>query len=353
MPIIRFRENMIAVSADFEGMFIQVGVLPDDQPYLRFLLLEDPTSDVVVHRYMRQIFGSKDSPTYANYSHQCTGRDNYDNFPEAAQAVLTKFFMDDCLDAFSTTEEANEVSKELVKLPLKGVFKLTKFGSNLRTVLKAKGKDSEVDGGTETHVLGLKWNGANDTLVVSRFLNPNPQPCLNERVVLKCLAIVFGSTGIVAPFTFQARLWLKEIWNLQGLQWDTEIPESIANQFIHWNQCLPLLKTPRSYFSCIVNALDLHAFEDSSQDVFAAVAYLRAKARTADGSASFTLPFVFGKIRFAPMNALSIPKLELQASLLAAQVKVLVLDALIVEVKRVYMWTDSTNVLHWSLLLTA
>ncbi len=41
--IIRFRQHKIAVSADIEGMFLQVGVLEQDQPSLRFLWREDPT----------------------------------------------------------------------------------------------------------------------------------------------------------------------------------------------------------------------------------------------------------------------------------------------------------------------
>ena len=41
--LLRFRQHLFAVSADFEGMFLQVGVLPCDQPSLRFLWREDPT----------------------------------------------------------------------------------------------------------------------------------------------------------------------------------------------------------------------------------------------------------------------------------------------------------------------
>ena len=36
--LLRFRQHPYAVSADIEGMFLQVGVLPSDQPSLRFLL---------------------------------------------------------------------------------------------------------------------------------------------------------------------------------------------------------------------------------------------------------------------------------------------------------------------------
>ena len=136
--IIGFRENVVVEPAEIEGMFLQVGVLPD-QPSLRFLWYN-----------MRHICGSKDSPTCANYALRRTRRDNYDKFRKAAQALLTKFYMNDYLDSFSTTEEAIEGSQKLVKLLQKGGFKLTKIGSNNKTVLEAISQDSEVDEGTET-----------------------------------------------------------------------------------------------------------------------------------------------------------------------------------------------------------
>ena len=40
--LLRFRQHYFAVSADIEGMFLQVGILPEDQPSLRFLWREDP-----------------------------------------------------------------------------------------------------------------------------------------------------------------------------------------------------------------------------------------------------------------------------------------------------------------------
>ena len=46
--LMRFREHKYAISADIEGMFMQVGLLENDQHSLRFLWREDPTSDVNV-----------------------------------------------------------------------------------------------------------------------------------------------------------------------------------------------------------------------------------------------------------------------------------------------------------------
>ena len=57
-------------------MILQFGVLPSDQPSLRFLWRQEPTINVAVHQYTRHISGAKDSPTAANYALQRTARGN-------------------------------------------------------------------------------------------------------------------------------------------------------------------------------------------------------------------------------------------------------------------------------------
>ena len=59
-------------------------VIPDDKPSLGFLWREDPASENAVYQYFRHIFGSKDSPTCANYALRRTATDNKATFPEAA-----------------------------------------------------------------------------------------------------------------------------------------------------------------------------------------------------------------------------------------------------------------------------
>ena len=64
--VFRFRQYPNALSADIEGMFLQVGVIPKDQPSLRFLWREDQSTEVAVFQYVRHIFGAKDSPPSPN-----------------------------------------------------------------------------------------------------------------------------------------------------------------------------------------------------------------------------------------------------------------------------------------------
>ena len=110
--LLRVRQHKYAVSADIEGMFLQVGVREEDQHSLRFLWREDPTSSVVVHQYTRHIFGARDSPTCANFALQKTASDNQAEYPEAALAVVQKFYMDDYLDSFQNRDGALKLGRD-------------------------------------------------------------------------------------------------------------------------------------------------------------------------------------------------------------------------------------------------
>ena len=134
--LLHFRQHHFALSADFGGMFLQVGVLPEDQPSLCFLWRGDPTANVVVHQYTRHIFGARDSPSCANYALQRTARDNQAMFPDAASAALEKFYMDDYLDSFEDPDVAFKLSQELIALLALGGFKLTKFITNVTKINK-------------------------------------------------------------------------------------------------------------------------------------------------------------------------------------------------------------------------
>ena len=94
------------------------------------------------------------------------------------------------------------------------------------------------------------------------------------------------------------------------------------------------LTIPRSYFTEPFDRIELHMFGDSLQDVFCAVAFLLARLASLHQT---ELAFVFGKARVAPMKALSIPKLELQAALLATRLQKEILKGLTFKVTDLFM----------------
>ena len=357
--LMRFRQHPYAVSADIEGMFLQVGVIPEDRPSLRFLWREDPATDVAVYHNVRHIFGSKDSPTCANYALQQTARHNRIQFLEAANSVENNFYLDDYLQSSPTVNEATKKAQDLVEMLAKGGFNLTKFVSNVLGLVKivdpkyqlpSESNEKVLVTDEETsHILGLKWNHSRDTLVVSRGTTPDLNRPVTQRVFLSLVSAVYDPIGLAAPYTVTARLLLKDIWRLSGQQWDNNLPDNVCKKILDRAAELHNLSEitiPRCSFRGTMRNVELHVFGESSQDVFAAVAFLRARVSSNERTGT-QLAFVFGKARVAPMKALTIPKLELQAALLAARLKDEIQQALTVPVDRTFMWTDSTTVLQW------
>ena len=137
-----------------------------------------------------------------------------------------------------------------------------------------------------SHVLGLKGDHTNDTLVVIRGTSCTITKSLTQRLVLCLVSKVFDPIGLVAPFTAGARLLLKDIWRVTGQQWDDELPQDMVQRFLVWSADLPKLeniKIPRRYLSGTFDNIELHMFGDSSQDTFSAVAFLRAPVKTPTG----------------------------------------------------------------------
>ena len=72
------------------------------------------------------------------------------------------------------------------------------------------------------HVLGLKWDHNNGTLLVSRGTNSTITKSITQRLVLSLVSKVYDPIGLVAPFTVGARLILKDIWRVNEQIWDDE-----------------------------------------------------------------------------------------------------------------------------------
>ena len=93
-----------------------------------------------------------------------------------------------------------------------GGFKLTKFVSNVpnladrihgppqSTEPKAIASSKE----DFSHLLELKWDHNNDTLVVSRGTSSTVTKSLTQRLVLRLVSKVLDLIGLVAPFTVGA-----------------------------------------------------------------------------------------------------------------------------------------------------
>ena len=180
-------------------------------------------------------------------------------------------------------------------------------------------------------------------------MNSDHYRTLTQRIELNLVSAVYDPIGLVAAYTVKTQLLLKDVWQLSGQYWDDHLPDHIVDKFVEWIDELTKLTEItflRSNFDGQAEQVELHIFGNISRDVFSSVAFLRVKMTI--GSRSRTeLAFVFGKARVAPMKPLTIPKLELQAALLAARLRKEIQLAFTIPIERTFMWTDTTTVIQW------
>ena len=363
--ILRFRVNSVAVAADVRRMFHQVFVSPEDRGALCYLWFPDGdlTKDPKTYQMLVHIFGATSSPSVCGYALRKTATDNTEDFPrETVDAVMQDFYVDDLLKSFKTTGEVVEITKQLQKLLARGGFKLTKFMSNEREVLRAfqpedraptfKNLDLKLDSLPVDRALGIHWNVEDDTfnLVVGDTIQPE-----TRRGVLSSIATIYDPLGYAGPLLLPGREINQEPSCRMKYEWDERLPEELIARWREWNNGLASLNNfsiPRAFIPSDfgdVERVELHHFADASEGHgYGTVSYLRFVNK--EGRIHVT--FVMGKSRVRPLRSgVSVPKLELTAATLLIKMNELIGRELNgrIEINSVTFWTDSVIVLRYIL----
>ncbi|XP_073950071.1 uncharacterized protein [Choristoneura fumiferana] len=258
--------------------------------------------------------------------------------------------------------------------------------------------------------LGLLWYPGTDELGFDVSLKRIPDCIIQhkqrptKRIMLRVIMSIFDVFGFLSPFIIQGRIMLQDTWRLD-IGWDNEIPNDIYKKWCEWIELLKIInkiRVPRYYYSAsemenklvadgasafpqpsatsattqprvdayaagetsatkpaarsptplpAANAksknasymnLELHVFSDAAVKAMSAVAYWRWY-----DEGEIKIAFVASKCRVAPVKSLTVPRLELQAALLAARLADAIQKAHKLDVARRYFWCDSTTVLHW------
>ena len=137
---------------------------------------------------------------------------------------------------------------------------------------------------------------------------------------------------------------IQDLWK-QNLSWDEDVPSDHENPWLNWISDisnLTSIEIPRPYFLTGISTRQLHIFCDSSQLAYGAVAYLRGES----GAEVYTA-FVMAKTKVAPIKTQTLPRLELLAALLGAQLsEYLTKTPQLTKTKcEVTYWSDSQIVL--------
>lgn len=155
---------------------------------------------------------------------------------------------------------------------------------------------------------------------------------------------IFDPLGLIAPYVLKAKLLLLILMiSRKRLGWDDPLQEADKEQWKHWLNDLPKLQEkqvdhcfkPKRFGE--VKEVQLHLFSDASCQGYAAIVYLHLK----DVTNQVHRTFVMGKARLAPRREISIPRLELTASVISVRLSKIIQE----ELAHIYYWTDSTSML--------
>ncbi|XP_058456954.1 uncharacterized protein LOC131434306 [Malaya genurostris] len=357
-----FRERRIAFGGDLREMFHQLKIIKEDRQAQRFLFRFSPKEDPKVYVMDVAIFGSTCSPSSAQFVKNRNAEEHASRYPEAADAIINRHYVDDYFDSVDTIQEAVTKAKQVKLIHKNGGFDIRHWVSNAPDVLSSLGEEKPI---TAIHfnrdketlkerVLRIVWNPILDEFSFStkqreelnQYLHEGKKP--TKRIALSCVMGFFDPLGLLSLFTIHGKIVLQHLWR-KGCNWDTVVDEEGWRLWRRWVGLLPdieAIRIPRCFIgnalSTEIESLDIHVFTDSSEHAYGCVAFLRALI---NGKVHCSL--IMSRAKVAPLKRQSIPRLELMAALLGARISQTILRMLTLRVSRCILWTDSRTVCSW------
>ncbi|XP_053395800.1 uncharacterized protein LOC128555967 [Mercenaria mercenaria] len=340
--LLRFRLHKIALVADIEKAFLQIGLQLDQRDVTRFLWLKDinaPTVDsrnIQEYRFCRVPFGVISSPFLLGATVQ-SHMDTYNT--DLAQQVKDNMYVDNLITGTSTEGEAIHFY-----MFGKASMNLREWISNSDIVNKYIPSDSRADTDSMS-VLGLCWDPKNYTISL-KPAEVCDMKSPTKRAILKNVASKFDPLGLFSPVLLRGKLLIQQLWQ-KGLDWDDEISEEDASQWNIINSDLESLSSQKLQ-RCVTTErgncvhYSLICFCDASKLAYSTAIYLRQST-----TVETKTELVFSKSRLAPVKVMTIPKLEIMAVAIGVRCIKFVQCQLKLPLQHLQLYTDSQCVLKW------
>ncbi len=189
------------------------------------------------------------------------------------------------------------------------------------------------------------WNLESDSFGFQVSQEEKP---FTKRGILSTVQSLYDPLGFVAPITIQGKVLIREL-SSKEYDWDDPLPSDKQVSWKLWKESLLELEKlhfKRRYVPIPLvssQSRELCLFSDASTQAIAAVAYLRV---TNDENQCH-VGFVMGKAKLAPHPAHTVPRLELCAAVLAAEMADTICCEMDIEMHAVRFFTDSRIVLGY------
>lgn len=339
--IIRFRKFVIAVTADITKMYRQINIHSNDR-FLQLIFWRKSTNEPLsIFKLNTVTYGTTSAPFLAIRTLKQLASDEYSQYPNAARILLEEMYVDDLISGADTVKSAETIKTEMTDLLAAGGFELRKWASNNKSIVPL---DEENKHNSLVNILGLIWDSQNDVINISlaKFGKHTP---IKKRNILSEIAQLYDPLGLCAPVVFSAKRFMQQLWAIPSLGWDDEVPDPFKTIWVEFSSqinSLDTIQVPRCIIDSNREVLELHGFGDASEKGYGCCLYVRSINK----NNQYICHILCAKSKVAPLKGQTIPRLELCASLLLAQLYEKVIAAMKIKFTRIILWTDSEITLH-------
>lgn len=166
--LVKFRGNVIGITADIEKAFHQIVIAEKDRNMLRLLWFNDvrtTTPQIVHYQFCRLVLGLTPSPAILRGVIQYHLSKYQKSNPYVAQLLAETLYVDDFPGGADDAQKGFKLYQEAKEIMKAGGFNLRKWRTNSSTLQKcineAEAKPNEEEG-KPVKILGLCWNTEKD-----------------------------------------------------------------------------------------------------------------------------------------------------------------------------------------------
>ena len=351
--LIRFRCHKVGLILDISKFYNSIDSVERDQHIRRVLWSPVVGEAPVTYLTTCVNFGDRAAGCVAITALRKTAGMFGDINPEAARMLREDAYVDDIITGVETKAQGALVDKDIREIGEKGnfVFKpVVLSGDNI----------------APQTVLGIEWKPKEDVLSILCKVNvsakrkgartgcdldldllmENLPETLTMRETFSIIMAQFDPLGLIGPITLQLKLVMRKLagGGADKMKWDAEIPHEVDRDF---KKVLLKLKDAKELSfkrgvvpDNVIGMPSIAIFCDGSQMAYCALAYLRWK--TQNGVKVF---FLTGKTKVGPMNQITVVRMELNASVLAARLCASIKKAVNFKFEKEYFFTDSSAAL--------
>ena len=210
--LLRFRLNKIALVADIEKAFVQIGLQAQAKDVSRFFWLKDKDklgveNNSQMYRFCRVPFGIISSPfllaaTIDYHLKYCNS--------DVGEQIRENIYVDNVITGTQSSQEAVHLYNASKQIFKGAAMNLRDWMSNSQEVLDEIPLSDRANREI-LKVLGLTWFVKEDCLAVNSQIKD--ENILSKRTVLRQIASIYDPLGLYCPVTLRGKLFLQGLWN--------------------------------------------------------------------------------------------------------------------------------------------